>query len=239
MTLRYNLLSVETGLNPYDVRRTCDRAEDKDGPLCYKQMQWIESWMNKPAIKTALGVDPSKHFASCNMEVNQAFTLNGDGMHNSALLLPELVDAGVRLLVYAGNAGEFFRRSPSLLSVLLLVERRTNHHACPAPCFHKCARCCSSRRRSRCHCYTLHARLARYGPRARLCVTGLRIIINVTWCTLHARLPRLFVGGRTTRSLFSEHVFRCTERRRMVAITTEPKSCNTQTTSFLALRCFD
>lgn len=40
------------------------------------------------------------------MQVNQAFTLNGDGMHNSALLLPELVDAGVRLLVYAGNAGE-------------------------------------------------------------------------------------------------------------------------------------
>lgn len=29
----------------------------------------------------------------------------GDGMHNSALLLPELIDDGVRLLVYAGNAG--------------------------------------------------------------------------------------------------------------------------------------
>lgn len=31
--------------------------------------------------------------------------LQGDGMHNSALLLPELVNDGVRLLVYAGNAG--------------------------------------------------------------------------------------------------------------------------------------
>ena len=39
------------------------------------------------------------------MEVNKAFTMTGDGMHNSALLLPELVDGGVRLLVYAGNAG--------------------------------------------------------------------------------------------------------------------------------------
>lgn len=63
--------------------------------------------MNEPSNKAALGVNPSKDFASCNMEVNQAFTMNGDGMHNSAALLPELVDAGVRLLVYAGNAGEF------------------------------------------------------------------------------------------------------------------------------------
>ena len=38
------------------------------------------------------------------MEVNRAFFLQGDGMHNSAALLPELLEAGKRLLVYAGNA---------------------------------------------------------------------------------------------------------------------------------------
>jgi cathepsin A (carboxypeptidase C) len=97
---------TETGLNPYDVRLKCDRSKTKDGPLCYKQMGWIETWLNDPSNKAALGVNPSRTFESCNMQVNQAFTLNGDGMHNSALLLPELVDAGVRLLVYAGNAGE-------------------------------------------------------------------------------------------------------------------------------------
>jgi len=97
---------IETGLNPYDVRLKCDRSETKDGPLCYKQMGWIETWLNDPSNKAALGVNPSRTFESCNMQVNQAFALNGDGMHNSALLLPELVDAGVRLLVYAGNAGE-------------------------------------------------------------------------------------------------------------------------------------
>ncbi|KAF8655864.1 hypothetical protein AX16_002947 [Volvariella volvacea WC 439] len=93
---------VQTGLNPYDVRRKCDRA--KDGNLCYIQMSWIEKWMNDPKNKAALGVDPSKEFASCNMEVNQAFTFQGDGMHNSARLLPELINNNVRLLVYAGNA---------------------------------------------------------------------------------------------------------------------------------------
>lgn len=93
---------MQTGRNPYDVRRKCDRA--KDGDLCYKQMGWIETWMNEPKNKVALGVSPDKTFASCNMEVNQAFTMNGDGMHNSALLLPDLINDGIRLLVYAGNA---------------------------------------------------------------------------------------------------------------------------------------
>ncbi|OSX56159.1 hypothetical protein POSPLADRAFT_1050876 [Postia placenta MAD-698-R-SB12] len=93
---------VQLGLNPYDVRRKCDRS--KDGDLCYPQMNWIETWMNTPATKRALGVNPSREFASCNMEVNQAFALQGDGAHNSAKLLPALVEDGVRLLVYAGNA---------------------------------------------------------------------------------------------------------------------------------------
>ena len=38
------------------------------------------------------------------MQVNHAFFLQGDGMHNSAALLPELLEDGKRLLVYAGNA---------------------------------------------------------------------------------------------------------------------------------------
>lgn len=39
------------------------------------------------------------------MEVNQAFSFQGDGARNSAKLLTELVNEGIRLLVYAGNAG--------------------------------------------------------------------------------------------------------------------------------------
>ncbi|KAF6764643.1 carboxypeptidase C [Ephemerocybe angulata] len=93
---------MQTGKNPYDARRPCDRS--KDGDLCYKQMTWIENWLNNPKIKTTLGVNPGLNFASCNMEVNQGFALAGDGASNSAVLLPELINDGVRLLVYAGNA---------------------------------------------------------------------------------------------------------------------------------------
>ncbi|KII83244.1 hypothetical protein PLICRDRAFT_455809 [Plicaturopsis crispa FD-325 SS-3] len=93
---------MQLGLNPYDVRRKCNK--DEDGDLCYKQMNWIDTWMNIPANKLALGVDPARKFASCNMEVNQGFAFQGDGMHDSSKLIPELVESGIRLLVYAGNA---------------------------------------------------------------------------------------------------------------------------------------
>lgn len=95
-------LFVESGRNPYDVRKSCDRS--KDGDLCYKQMTWIDTWMNNESNKRALGVNPDLKFQSCNMEVNQAFMFQGDAMHNSALLLPPLINDGVKLLVYAGNA---------------------------------------------------------------------------------------------------------------------------------------
>ena len=90
----------ELGLDVYDVRRTCDRNEDV--PLCSKQLQWVETWMDDPAIKQELGAQP---FETCNMGFNQGFASQGDGMRNSALLLTDLVNEGIRLLVYAGTAG--------------------------------------------------------------------------------------------------------------------------------------
>lgn len=92
----------QSGLNPYDARIKCDR--EKDGPLCYRQMGWIETYMNDPEVKAALGVNPQRKFESCNMAVNQAFMLQGDSMRNTPLLLTDMINDGVRLLVYAGNA---------------------------------------------------------------------------------------------------------------------------------------
>ena len=102
MTALLTICSTETGKNIYDVRKDCDRS--KDGQLCYKELQWIETLMNLPEVKKALGVNPALDFQSCNMEVNQAFALQGDGARNRAKLLPELVESGIRLLIYAGDA---------------------------------------------------------------------------------------------------------------------------------------
>ncbi|THH27237.1 hypothetical protein EUX98_g6950 [Antrodiella citrinella] len=92
----------QTGLNPYDVRKKCDRS--KDGDLCYKEMTWIETFLNDASTKKTLGVPAQVDFQSCNMNVNQAFFGQGDAMRNRAILLGPLIDDGIRLLVYAGNA---------------------------------------------------------------------------------------------------------------------------------------
>ncbi|EIW66926.1 cathepsin A (carboxypeptidase C) [Tremella mesenterica] len=94
----------DLGLNMYDVRRKCDKSKDADGPLCYREMGWMETYMNEPKNKQELGAPASVTFQSCNMQINQNFLLQGDGMHNSAALLPELIEAGIRVLLYAGEA---------------------------------------------------------------------------------------------------------------------------------------
>lgn len=96
------MIATELGYNPYDARRKCNRAED--GDLCYREMLWIDAYMNQPEVKRALGVDSAREFESCNTEINRAFTFEGDGAHNRAKLLPPLIEDGIRLLVYAGQA---------------------------------------------------------------------------------------------------------------------------------------
>ncbi|KAL8284039.1 hypothetical protein RQP46_005152 [Phenoliferia psychrophenolica] len=93
----------QSGLNPYDVRKKCDREGD-DGPLCYKEMTWIETYLNKPEVKKQLGAPTDRTFESCNMQINQAFMFNGDVSHNTAALIPPMLEDGIRVLIYAGEA---------------------------------------------------------------------------------------------------------------------------------------
>ena len=92
----------DTGVNLYDVRRKCDH--EKDGDLCYPEMEHIETLLNKPRIKKMLGVPATVDFQSCNMQVNARFMMQGDSMQNSATLLAPLLADGIRVLAYAGEA---------------------------------------------------------------------------------------------------------------------------------------
>jgi cathepsin A (carboxypeptidase C) len=98
----------------YDVRRSCDRSPDKDGPLCYKQMEWLPIWLNDKNVKEELGANPAVNFTTMSEKVYKGFLDSGDLMHYSAGLLTDLVNDGVRLLVYAGDTGEILRLFSSL-----------------------------------------------------------------------------------------------------------------------------
>lgn len=66
-------------------------------------MNWIETFLNQAPVKHSLGVPDRVKFQSCNYDINRAFQMSGDNMHDSAALLPDLVEDGIRLLVYAGE----------------------------------------------------------------------------------------------------------------------------------------
>ncbi|KAI0320054.1 Alpha/Beta hydrolase protein [Amylostereum chailletii] len=93
---------ADLGLNPNDVRKQCE--PETNGEECYKEILWIDEWMLDTRNRVALGVDADRVFERCSGEVLERFLLSGDCMHNTALLLPELIEGGIRLLVYNGNA---------------------------------------------------------------------------------------------------------------------------------------
>ncbi|KAH9854286.1 peptidase S10 serine carboxypeptidase [Lenzites betulinus] len=90
---------ANTGRNPYDLRLPC---ADPDSGTCYTEFRGLAVWMNNH--RHALGADDEAGaFVHCNMTTNRGFYLQGQAMQNSAALLPALVKAGIRLLVFAGD----------------------------------------------------------------------------------------------------------------------------------------
>ncbi|KAI9229838.1 MAG: Alpha/Beta hydrolase protein [Piptocephalis tieghemiana] len=88
-----------SGQNPYDVRRKCDPGNN----LCYDALTSIEAYLNRPEVMKELGVQVSE-YKSCNMDVNGRFMMAGDWMRPYHRILPNILERGIRVLVYAGDA---------------------------------------------------------------------------------------------------------------------------------------
>lgn len=87
----------QSGLNVYDIRQKCGKP-----PLCY-DFESVGKWLNLPETKKALNVRPeSGDWQSCNMDVNRGFM--GDWMKNYEQLIPPMLQDGIRVLIYAGDA---------------------------------------------------------------------------------------------------------------------------------------
>ena len=94
---------AETKVNRYDIRQPCEEGSE----FCYRGLDEAGLWMSKTSVKRALGAEVRRGFQVCNMDVNQGFYLQGQAFHNSAALLPKLLENGIRLLVYAGDTGKW------------------------------------------------------------------------------------------------------------------------------------
>ena len=82
-----------SGLNTYDIRIPC-----KVPGLCYDFSQ-VKTFLDSPTVQQRLGV--SMPWASCNFDVNRKFA--SDWMKRYEQLLPDLLGAGIPVLIYAGD----------------------------------------------------------------------------------------------------------------------------------------
>jgi len=83
------------GMNPYDMRQKCEKP-----PLCY-DFSSIDKFLNDPAIQRQLGIPSTMSWQQCNFQVNLQFMF--DFMRNYHLLIPEMLEAGIRVLIYVGD----------------------------------------------------------------------------------------------------------------------------------------
>jgi cathepsin A (carboxypeptidase C) len=73
-----------------------------DTPTFLQILSDIEAYLNRPDIQQILGVD--RDYKGCNTDVNIRFMMAGDWMRPYVTLVPELLDEGVKVLIYAGDA---------------------------------------------------------------------------------------------------------------------------------------
>lgn len=88
----------KTGLNVYDIRSKCET-----GGLCYKELEYIDNYLNQVSVKEALGADVEL-YESCNMDINRNFLFAGDWMKPYHTRVIELLDEfDLPVLIYAGD----------------------------------------------------------------------------------------------------------------------------------------
>ncbi|KAJ3214382.1 hypothetical protein HDU67_001715 [Dinochytrium kinnereticum] len=90
-------LPKEARRNPYDIRQECDGSLE-----CYPIINDIDIFLNTPEIQEKIGV--SRQYTGCSNAVGINFMKTGDSAIAHDWMVAELLDAGVRALVYAGDA---------------------------------------------------------------------------------------------------------------------------------------
>lgn len=86
-----------TGMNTYDMRIKCAKP-----PLCY-DFSNVGTYLDRPDVRKVLGVTSTKKWESCNMGVNLDFQTHGDWMKDYSKDLPDLLNDGIEVLIYAGD----------------------------------------------------------------------------------------------------------------------------------------
>ncbi|CAK8576180.1 unnamed protein product [Lathyrus sativus] len=88
-----SILFIAGNINFFDIRKTCE------GSLCY-DFSNVETLLNEKIVRDALGVGELK-FDICSKVVYQAMLQ--DWMRNLEVDIPELLEDGIKVLIYVGE----------------------------------------------------------------------------------------------------------------------------------------
>lgn len=89
---------VKTGLNVYDIRGPCET----DGPNCYEGIGYVQEYLNLPEVQSAIGAEATE-FEDCAEAVGVSFLYTGDGAKPFHKDVAAVLEAGVPVLIYAGD----------------------------------------------------------------------------------------------------------------------------------------
>ena len=88
---------TSTGVNPYDVRVPCGSSQ-----LCY-DFSNIDNYLAQDAVREALGIPPRERWTECSKVVDIVMVYGGDWMKTFDSHVAEVLESGVRGLIYAGE----------------------------------------------------------------------------------------------------------------------------------------
>ncbi|GJJ11588.1 hypothetical protein Clacol_005823 [Clathrus columnatus] len=93
----------KTGRNTYDVSKDCEG--DRQETLCYPITKTISNYLNRPEVRTELGVDPIVgNHSSCSTKVQSAFVTTNDLFAEHAeFYVAELLERNIKVLIYVGT----------------------------------------------------------------------------------------------------------------------------------------
>ncbi|KAF8803956.1 peptidase S10, serine carboxypeptidase [Phlegmacium glaucopus] len=87
-----------TGRNVYDISKPCE------GELCYKENSVIKAYLNRPEVRSILGVEAPYNFSACSSTVATNFNAHMDKwVVHTQDYVANLLDRGIRILIYAGT----------------------------------------------------------------------------------------------------------------------------------------
>lgn len=89
--------------NPYDISQDCDGAISET--LCYPVTKHISAYLDRPKVRTQLGVDKSitGNFSSCSDRVGIDFAINLDEFHPTHHYVAALLERNIKVLIYVGK----------------------------------------------------------------------------------------------------------------------------------------